>query len=408
MIKKLTLLAFGASLFLSTNAYSQRHDKGHMIEYKNPYWEEIKKANEEFDKKEDEPKKSFKMIFDGIDIPESKEDFKYQWHTEPVSQGASGMCWCYSTTSLFESEAKRLHNKEYKFSELYTVYWEYVEKARRFVREHGKSHFSQGSQANAVRRTWKKYGCVPESEYTGKKEGQVHHNHDHMFKEMKSYLNSVKERNEWNEEVVLSTIKSIMNHWIGEPPTLFEYNGKKYTPKSFLADEVKINPDDYIDIMSLMQHDYWKNAAYTAADNWWKSDTYNNVPLDEYMNAIKTAAKNGYTMFIGGDVSESGYYSFKDVAMVPSYDIPSEYIDENARQFRFSNKSTTDDHGIHLVGYLEKDGDFWFIIKDSGSGSKNGKNVGYYFYHEDYVKLKMVNFFIHKSAVEDLLKKMEK
>jgi bleomycin hydrolase len=95
------------------------------------------------------------------------------------------------------------------------------------------------------------------------------------------------------------------------------------------------------------------------------------------------------------------------VAMIPTFDIPSEYINEDARQFRFSNKSTTDDHGIHLVGYLEKNGTDWFLIKDSGSGSRNGSNEGYYFYHEDYIKLKIMDFAVHKDVVKDILTKFK-
>jgi bleomycin hydrolase len=49
-------------------------------------------------------------------------------------------------------------------------------------------------------------------------------------------------------------------------------------------------------------------------------------------------------------IGEPGYYSYKEVALVPTFDIPSEYIDENFRQLRFSNTATTDDHGIHIVG----------------------------------------------------------
>jgi len=71
----------------------------------------------------------------------------------------------------------------------------------------------------------------------------------------------------------------------------------------------------------------------------------------------------------------------------------------------FSNGSTTDDHAIHLIGYKEADDGWWFLIKDSASGSRNGKHAGYYFYHEDYVKLKMMSFTIHKDAVADLLKR---
>ena len=33
------------------------------------------------------------------------------------------------------------------------------------------------------------------------------------------------------------------------------------------------------------------------------------------------------------------------------------------------------------------------------------KNVGYYFFHEDYVKLKIMDFMVHKDAVQTLLDK---
>jgi bleomycin hydrolase len=32
-------------------------------------------------------------------------------------------------------------------------------------------------------------------------------------------------------------------------------------------------------------------------------------------------------------------------------------------------------------------------------------NFGYYFFHEDYIKLKMMDFTIHKDAVKDILEK---
>ena len=126
------------------------------------------------------------------------------------------------------------------------------------------------------------------------------------------------------------------------------------------------------------------------------------------MGIIKSGLKSGYSFSIGGDVSESGYSPFHDAAMVPTYDIPSEYIDDHARQFRFSNGATTDDHAIHLVGYKDTKNGTWFLIKDSGSASRNGKNKGYYFYHEDYVKLKTMTYTVHKDAAKDILKKFKK
>ncbi len=404
-MKKALLGIITIGLFININLFAQQdRDKGQMTEYENPFWDEIKEGVKDFQKEEDEPRIIFQMDLSGYDLPKSIEEFTRYWYNDPISQGWSGMCWCFSTTSFFESEVNRIYDKDLKFSELHTVYWEYVEKARRYVRTHGKSLFAEGSQANAVKRIWEEYGCVPADIYTGMKPGQKFHGHNIMFKEMKEYLESVKARNAWNEDAVLTTIKSIMNYHIGEPPSEFQYGGKTYTPKTFLANVVKLNMDDYVDIMSLKMSPYWQQAEYKVPDNWWHDSSYYNVPLDDFMNAIKKSIKDGYTLFIGGDVSESGYIAANEIALVPSYDIPSDYIDDNARQFRFSNKSTTDDHGIHLVGYkVDENGDFWFLIKDSGSGSRNGANKGYYFYHEDYVKLKMMNFMVHKDAVKDLL-----
>ena len=395
------------SFFISAPviAQDQKKDEGKFIKYENEFWNKIKESVKEYNKDEEPEKKSFILDFSNYNIPESKEEFQYQWHFPPISQGWTGTCWCFSTTSFFETEIERIHDKKIDISELYTVYWEYVEKARRFVRERGKSKFAEGSEANAVPRMWKKYGCMPAEAYTGLKEGQEFHYHGDMYKEMRSYLKNVKETNAWNEQIVLSTIKDIMNHYIGAPPTVFDYGDGRYTPKEFLDKVVRINPDDYVDIMSLKQPGYWKQALYDVPDNWWKDSSYYNVPLDVFMETLENSVKKGYSMFIGGDVSESGYYSYKEAAVVPSYDIPSAYIDEIARQFRFSNKTTTDDHGIHLVGFKEQGDDIWYLIKDSGSGSRNAKNKGYYFYHEDYIKLKIMNFMIHKDAVEDILNK---
>jgi bleomycin hydrolase len=250
---------------------------------------------------------------------------------------------------------------------------------------------------------WEKYGIVPAEAYTGLAEDAPFHDHDALLNDMNAYLDFVKANHEWDEEEVLQTIKLILNNHLGEPPTEITVDGKKMTPKEYFKKVVKINFNDYIDILSLLQQPYNEFTTYPVPDNWWKSDEYYNIPLDTFMKIIKKAVREGFSICIGGDVSEPGYYSYAEVAMVPTFDIPSEYIDENARQMRFSNKATTDDHGIHIVGYQEKDGKDWYLIKDSGSGSRNGPNKGYYFYHEDYIKLKMMDFLVHKDAVKGIL-----
>lgn len=392
-------------VFVSYALPQEVRNKGQFKIYKNEFLENITKASKEFFAEKKEPRKTFKVDFTGLDLPKSKEEFTYYWHNEPLSQGNTGTCWSFSTTSYFESEIYRINKRKVKLSEMYTVYWEYVEKARRFVKERGNSNFAEGSEANAVRRMWQMYGIVPDEAYVCKMPGQKFHDHSKLYNEMNSYLNSVKERNAWNEEEVISTIKSILNYYIGVPPTKFTYEGKEYTPKEFLNKVVNLNLDNYVDIISLMQEPYYTKIVYDVPDNWWRDDNYYNVPLDDYMNIIKNAIRKGYTLAIGGDVSEPGIDFNYKVAIVPTFDIPSEYIDEHARQFRFTNGTTGDDHGIHLVGYMNKDGKDWYLIKDSGSGSFNIGDRGYYFYSEDYIKLKIIDFMVHKDALGDLMKK---
>jgi bleomycin hydrolase len=401
------LLVCLALLVIASNAFAQieLRDKAVLIEPKNEFMDSIKKTLAIFDKKEQPPKKAFKLDFSTIKGPSSPSEFTQYWHNPPISQANTNTCWCFSTTSFLESEVYRITKKKVKLSEMYTVYWEYVEKTRRFIQERGNSAFGEGSEANAVTRIWKQYGVVPEETFTALRMGCYFHDHATMYNEMRTYLQSLKTSNTWNEEAAISTVKSIMLHYMGVPPTEVTVDGKKMSPKEYMEKVLHIKADDYVDILSIGNKPFHQYVEYEVEDNWWHSTDYYNVPLDEFMTALKKAVRNGYTVSIGGDVSEPGIDGHAGMAVIPTFDIPSDYINDDARLFRFTNGTTGDDHGIHLVGYKEMDGKDWYLIKDSGSGSRNNNHPGYYFYHEDYVKLKMLDFMVHKDAVKDLFPK---
>ncbi len=415
IMKKLFLLIFSVSIVVSGFGQQPQKDKSLFKEYKAGFYQNsILKDNRNFEEVKQAPKteKRFQADMTGIEVPNKVDLYKQEWRNAPLSQGNTGTCWCFSATSFFESEVNRLTGQKIKLSEMYTVYWEYVEKAERFIRMRGNSTFSEGSEANAVMRNFEKYGVVPEDVYQGLEKGRKYHNHAQLYEEMNAYLLSVKASNAWNEAEAISTIKDIMKHYIGEPPSSFSWNGKNLTPKQFLTDVLQLKMNDYVDILSILQQPYWKQVEYEVPDNWWHNSDYYNVPLDDYMDALNKSIRNHYTVAIGGDVSEPGFDKSTQAAIVPTFDIPFLYIDENARQMRFSNNTTTDDHGIHVVGWVEKDGHTWYLVKDSGSGSRNNDEkaaeFGYYFFRDDYVKLKMMSFTVHKDAVKDLLNKIGK
>ncbi|MDP2339042.1 MAG: C1 family peptidase [Bacteroidota bacterium] len=416
---KRIILVSGLIAFFVFGSQAQNVNKGKIITEKKGksfYTESIMKDVREVEEKltEKAPYLRFEMDQSGMDLPNNPSLYKTAWSNPTKSQGNAGTCWSFSTTSFYESEVLRQHNKKVEISEIYTAYCEYLEKARRFIEKRGNSTFSEGSEGNAVARIMKMYGAVPEEAYSGLIDGRKYHSHAKMVEEMTAFLNSMKTSNAWNVEFGLQTIKEIMNHYIGVPPTGFVVEGKTYTPQSYLKDYLQINPNDYIEILSYKQEPYWQQVEYKVTDNWWHNKDYYNVALDDFMSAVKNAVKAGYTLSIGGDVSESGFSRETNCALIPDYDIPSAYINEDARQFRFSNETTTDDHGMQVIGYLENYkglGKDWYLIKDSSSGSRNvdenSPDFGYYFFHEDYIKLKMMGFTVHKDAVKDLLKKFK-
>jgi bleomycin hydrolase len=216
-----------------TQAQVARHDKAVLVTPKNEFMDTVRKEAARFVAKPESPRQQIQLDVSGLYRPSSVNDFKKYWHNKPVSQAISGMCWCFSATSYFESEIYRLTKREIKLSELYTVYWEYVEKAKRFVAERGNSVFGEGSEANAVMRIWKEYGAVPADAYSGMKPGQKYHDHSKLFEEMNNYLQSMKVNNAWSEEAAVTTIKSILNHYLGEPPASVVAAGKSMTPKEY-------------------------------------------------------------------------------------------------------------------------------------------------------------------------------
>ena len=402
-------LVFGLMiLFVFTQAQDKSIFKAYQPGfYQNVIMKDVRNVDEST--KITKPSMRYKADLKGVDLPNKIDLYKSQWHNAPVSQGNSSTCWAFSTISFFETEVFRLTKQKVRLSEIYIVYWQYVEKVKEYIRTRGQSDFGEGSEANAVTQMFKMYGAVPLEYYSGLINGRKYHNHDAMKAEMDTYLKWVKESNAWNEEEIIANIKSIMNYYLGTPPTEVTVNGKKYTPKQYLTEVLKIVPDDYVDLLSYKQEPFYKKVLYNVPDNWWKNEDYYNVPLDEYIKALRSCIENGYTVSIGGDVSEAGFDTESQCAIIPSFDIPSDFINDDARQFRFSNNTTTDDHGIHLVGYTDYKNQRWYLIKDSGAGSKNNdvnaKEFGYYFFREDYVKLKMMNFTVHKDAVKELLKK---
>ncbi len=366
--------------------------------------EKIREDQAKRRRQEGERKNRLHVGGSSLEVPASVEDFKKSAYFPPVRQFLTGTCWSFSTTSFFESEVMRLQGKRIKLSEMYTVYHEYLEKARRFVRERGKSFFGETSEGNAVLRLWPHYGIVPAEAYRGVVAPEGRYDHSEIVPRMHRFLKTMQRAEHWDEDLALDAMRLFMDPIMGRPPNHFVFQGKRYTPVEFLKNVLKLKLDDYVAVMSTLSKPFFTFGEYEVEGNWWRSRDYYNVPLDMFYQIIQYAVQNGYTVRINGDVSEPGHDGRRDVAYIPSIDIPVNLIDQSSRELRIYNRTTDDDHDTHLVGWTRKAGFDWFLIKDSQATAFHGNHKGYFFYREDYIKLKMLTYIVHRDVIEAVVK----
>ncbi len=354
--------------------------------------------------------------------------------TPVKNQYRSGTCWSFSGLSFIESELLRLGKGEYDLSEMFVVRNVYSDKAEKYVRLHGHLNFGAGGAFHDVTYVMKNYGLVPEEAYTGLNYGEPKHVHMEMDEVLKNFVDAiVKDPNKKLTPVWHEAFNRILDTYLGEYPKEFTYKGKKYTPKSFMK-ELGLNPDDYVEITSFSHHPFYTKFPIELPDNWlWYSDY--NVPLEDMIKIIDNALKNGYTVAWASDVSEDGFMWRKGIAILPDADNQKEtglelarwvkmsrsekmdYISKHTvkemnvtqeiRQKQFDNYKTTDDHGMHIIGYgHDQNGTKFYLVKNSW-GTDNNPLKGYFYASEAFVKAKTTAIMVHKDAIpKDIRKKL--
>jgi hypothetical protein len=66
-----------------------------------------------------------------------------------------------------------------------------------------------------------------------------------MYRELEDCMQEVRLHAQLDEARVLSKVKKILDRHLGEPPKTFVYEGKTYTPRSFVAEVVRLPWNEY-------------------------------------------------------------------------------------------------------------------------------------------------------------------
>ncbi|MEG8946657.1 aminopeptidase C [Rosettibacter firmus] len=350
---------------------------------------------------------------------EKKEQYQftmiYQVKTTPVKdQAKTGTCWSFATTSFIETELIRMGKGEHILSPMWNVRFTYPKKAQNYIRYNGLTNFGMGGQAHDVMNVIREYGFVPEEIYKGMNINEDKHNHGEMDAVLKSIVDAVaKKRGGKITPVWQKVVESTLDIYLGVPPKEFYYNGKLYTPKSFV-DSLGFNPDDYVELTSFTHHPFYTKFELEIPDNWSK-DLYYNVPIDDLMRVMDYALEHGYSIAWDGDVSEKTFDRKKCIAIIPvdSTDeeddkednvkndspVKEKFVTQEMRQETFDNQTTTDDHLMHVVGLAkDQNGTKYYYTKNSW-GTKNKKYDGYWYMSESYARLKVIAIMVHKDAI---------
>ncbi len=346
--------------------------------------------------------------------------------TSIKNQYRSGTCWCFSALSFVESEILRTKGYEVDLSEMFVVGKSYRDRAVKYVRLDGHLNFAAGSSFGDVLHVINDYGIVPQTEMQGLNYGTVLPEHNELDAALKGYVDAIKSRpNKTLSTAWVNGFDGIVAAYLGEYPETFVVDGKEYTPETY-RDALGFNYDDYVNISSFTHHPFYKPFVIEVCDNW-RWDTAYNLPMDEMMEVMYNAIENGYTIAWGSDVSEKGF-TRDGLAIMPvekkkvvagsdqerwvgkaaeekkeevKAALPEEMtITQEMRQVAYDNKTTTDDHGMHIYGVAQdQNGNKYFMVKNSWG--ETGKYKGIWYASDAFVRYKTLNIVVHKDAIPE-------
>ncbi|MBN2894119.1 MAG: aminopeptidase [Bacteroidales bacterium] len=319
--------------------------------------------------------------------------------TPPKDQARAGTCWSFATVSFIETEVLRITEKEFDLSETFPVYYAYLDKAEMYIRLQGLTNFGQGGQAHDVMNVIKEYGIVPEAVYP-----YTNKDHTKLEKKLKNYLDSILKLDSIPRKWI-DGYQKILDKGLGVPPTKFTFEGKDYTPRSFVTQVLEFNPNNYIELTSFNHHEFYQEFALEVPDNW-SRDLYYNVSLDDLMKIIEEALMNGYSVDWDGDVSEKTFDTKTGMATLEGKGGNKKMqvlAPQSFRQTLFDRQFTTDDHLMHAVGIFKGPfGGKFYLIKNSWG--EYPPFDGYIYMSEDFVMYKTIAILVHKDAIPELIK----
>jgi bleomycin hydrolase len=324
----------------------------------------------------------------------------------PVTMQQGGTCWCFSATSLVESEITRLTGQRIKLSEAFFIRHAYFHKARNYLLRQGNSFFDEGADSHDVFLAIDRHGMLPSTVYPSVVSADVRAKLKPIQLELLEQIKPSLSLERKHPSVWQSKFNEILDRHLGVIPYPFEYEGRMTTPVEF-RDAFKICAMDYMLISSYSHSPFYKPFVLEMTGNYANFEAM-NLPIDEWESNIVHAIESGFTASFDCDVSEPFFLGNEGVAILPDRDIgnkevlenyiPEQVVTQASRQEDYESSRSTDDHQLHAVGIaVDENGTRYFKLKNSW-GAKSGRD-GFVYMSTAYLRSKVLSVLLHRDGL---------
>lgn len=345
--------------------------------------------------------KKIRVNYLGMDIPLQTNQYAQLWAQPNRSFPNAQANQLLTLTSFIEVEGNRLTNTKSDLSWTYLLYFSLLESCRDYIESHGKHPLNLIPDFKMALRVVKTYGILPVNVYPIKLKDNQQPDFKQLRIELSNYLLTVKSTDSWLESTILATVRSILNHHLGEPTNRFMFGRIAINPVEFLRSTLGFYLEKYVMVSSDLAQPFWRKRLLSEA---LATQVY-NIPLDFYTAILNNGIQTGYPAIMQADVDDAGFDHLTHVAIVPSFGLGQLPLDGPKRQYHHDYKKQAEDQPLLLVGYKQHQNQTWYLTRYNGNLSPASSNIndsGVYIMNQDFVRINSWGYLIAKEALRDI------
>ena len=362
-----------------------------------------------------------------------------------TDQKSTGRCWLYAMLNTIRpAVVEKTQNNDFEFSQAYLYFWDKMEKANFFLEKaiaranldirdpklrkiFGNPIEDGGYWQNAVDLV-KKYGCAPQSSMpevasTAKSREMLRLISYQLRIFAYQLIEAIKHGKKLPEvqnqkKQYLKIIYRMLIFHLGKPVEHFQFryfkagkdskkdkkqltDYKTYTPKTFAAEFVLDNLDDYVMFANWPARDYHHLYQWEYSNNLADGTplTFINLPMSEIKKMMQTSILDNCPVNFSADVGKqsdrkSGLMAAELYLYPQLYGVP--FNDDKKINTLVGNINST--HAMVVLG-LDMYGDRTIKWKVENSWGTDSGDKGFFYMYDSWVDLYVVRVVIKKKYI---------